>query len=795
MKKLIFIICFLMWAGLANAATYYVNNVGGDNTRNTTQAQVISTPWATIQKCADNTVAGDTCVVIASGTPYNEVVTEGTNGTSGNLITYVSRPHGAVVRGFNFASRSYTRIIGFEVTHLSNETASINVAGGSYNQILYNYVHHVNGGINLGSTTTTYNIVRGNIVEFVGCPASGPCMTSAAVTLKGAKNLFEYNSFAHISDYFPISATAATNGYNIMRNNYLGHCYFSDAPDNTHTDGNAECTGVGTASDHTGSYSASCCTGSKTGTCTARHIDSIQNNTLSNYILFEKNYHDYGSDSDVTDRHGILARLANATGMKLRENFSNYVTTSWYSGGSGFRMYNNTILNGRSYLVYGYLYAATNGKGFNNIFSNPSLVSSTRPYYLYTSPSGSELVADYDIWYNYSTYSLGGTPATWSGGSRAAITATATDPKLETNFVLKSDSPAKGAGISLTLANGAGDTTTTLVVDDAQPFVGQDWGVLEASGSAYGDTIIIGTNDPVKITAINYAENTITIASAQSWADNAAIRLSHQSAAMDIGAYPYKASYALTGTWALSEGTVTVTPSDASLVRFVEVLENGIPVGVDYTSPYTVSGVGEGTVTVKMFRMFASNDPIVAATQSGDSTAPTLAEVTPVTTPSQNMNPSYVFSSDEAGSITYGGTCGTGSLANAIAGNNTVTWTLAVGTYSNCTITVNDGANSSDPLAVTEFVIQEEPNYTLTVTKTGTGCKVVTSPTSDIDCGSTCSAVLGSGTTTQLFVVSDPGWQDAVIGGDCASDGTVTMSSAKTCTAVCKEKKVLNCSR
>lgn len=91
---------------------------------------------------------------------------------------------------------------------------------------------------------------------------------------------------------------------------------------------------------------------------------------------------------------------------------------------------------------------------------------------------------------------------------------------------------------------------------------------------------------------------------------------------------------------------------------------------------------------------------------TADETAPTLAEVTPVTTPSTNQAPSYVFSSNEAGTVTYGGTCGAGDLSTAISGNNTVSWNLAVGTYSDCTITVTDVAqNASTPLAVTEFVI------------------------------------------------------------------------------------------
>jgi hypothetical protein len=101
--------------------------------------------------------------------------------------------------------------------------------------------------------------------------------------------------------------------------------------------------------------------------------------------------------------------------------------------------------------------------------------------------------------------------------------------------------------------------------------------------------------------------------------------------------------------------------------------------------------------------------PDIGAFESGasaDTTAPVTAEVTPVSTPSPNQAPSYVFSSDEAGTVTYGGTCGNGSLSTAIVGNNTTSWALGIATYSDCTITVTDAAsNASTPLAVQEFVI------------------------------------------------------------------------------------------
>jgi hypothetical protein len=91
-----------------------------------------------------------------------------------------------------------------------------------------------------------------------------------------------------------------------------------------------------------------------------------------------------------------------------------------------------------------------------------------------------------------------------------------------------------------------------------------------------------------------------------------------------------------------------------------------------------------------------------------DTTAPILAEVTAVTTPYNDTTPAYTFSSTEAGTITYGGSC-TSSTTSASSGNNAITFsTLSNGTYDNCTVMVTDNAsNSSNSLAITRFTVDD----------------------------------------------------------------------------------------
>ena len=71
-------------------------------------------------------------------------------------------------------------------------------------------------------------------------------------------------------------------------------------------------------------------------------------------------------------------------------------------------------------------------------------------------------------------------------------------------------------------------------------------------------------------------------------------------------------------------------------------------------------------------------------TSSGFQTGvpPILTEVTVVTTPTNDSTPNYTFSSTEAGTITYGGSCSS-STTSATTGNNTITLvSLSDGTYS-----------------------------------------------------------------------------------------------------------------
>jgi hypothetical protein len=98
-----------------------------------------------------------------------------------------------------------------------------------------------------------------------------------------------------------------------------------------------------------------------------------------------------------------------------------------------------------------------------------------------------------------------------------------------------------------------------------------------------------------------------------------------------------------------------------------------------------------------------TSDNLSVSSFTIDTVKPVLGQVTAVTSPT-NATPGYAFSSDEAGTISYGG-CSPGGTS-AINGTNSISFgTLSEGSHS-CTITVTDSAgNASSALSVNTFVV------------------------------------------------------------------------------------------
>jgi uncharacterized repeat protein (TIGR02543 family) len=143
-------------------------------------------------------------------------------------------------------------------------------------------------------------------------------------------------------------------------------------------------------------------------------------------------------------------------------------------------------------------------------------------------------------------------------------------------------------------------------------------------------------------------------------------------------------------------------------------------------------------------------------------------------------------------SSTGGISCGTACSAS-IASGTAVTLTAAAGTNSTfggwsgaCTGTSTCVVTMTAAQSVTATFTATTPSYALTVTKAGTGSGTVTSSTGGINCGSTCSASILSGTVVTLSASAASGssftsWSGACTGT--AATCTVTMSAAQSVTA------------
>lgn len=126
-------------------------------------------------------------------------------------------------------------------------------------------------------------------------------------------------------------------------------------------------------------------------------------------------------------------------------------------------------------------------------------------------------------------------------------------------------------------------------------------------------------------------------------------------------------------------------------------------------------------------------------------------------------------------------TCTNSRTVYQSEGNGTYgyTGTKVIDAASNALATID-----SSPTAVNMSTeIETPPALTLTISS-HTGAVVTSSP-SGLNCGSTCSADFENGTVVTVSGYCLQNYTTLAIGGDCASNGTVTVNGAKSCTATC----------
>ena len=227
----------------------------------------------------------------------------------------------------------------------------------------------------------------------------------------------------------------------------------------------------------------------------------------------------------------------------------------------------------------------------------------------------------------------------------------------------------------------------------------------------------------------------------------------------------------------IAEVTAVITPTNDTTPNytFSSTVAGTITYGGSCSSNTTSAISENNTITLNTLSEGTYSDCTIVVTDATgnvsntlvitsfilDLTAPTLAEVTAVTTLTNDTTPNYTFSSDEVGTITYGGSC-TSSTTSASSGNNAISFsTLSDGTYSDCTIKVTDSlAYESSSLSVSSFTIDSTAPVIAQVT-------AVPSPTND---------------TTLSYTFSSTEAGTISYGGSCSSDNTSAMADNNTIT-------------
>jgi hypothetical protein len=507
---------------------------------------------------------------------YNERPALRKSGTAeAGYINFVGNAAGgrAVVRGFEVMA-DYIRIIGFEITHVDTTFSRTILFSGMRTkiEILDNYIHHVygeGGTIRAMNTTTSHIVVRGNEIDQTSCVPGRSCIGNGWA-IQGSSSserwLVEYNTFRRMGDFVNLYGR-----HHIIRNNYMHDFRNSHFPDGRGDTLHADFFQPG--SDGPGSQ-------------TNHHV--YESNLLGDNIELHSHILQMRNNTTPNNQYEILFR------GNVAYNLGSYALMA--RGVHRLRHYNNVFyrMNQRQLrkAIFDYhpearIYPSIGSHNFNNIISN----TGGRQGGPFSISGASTLKASNNLCH--------------SAGSHESCVSTA-DPLFsnvaEKDFTLLADSPAIGAGTSITVVTSPTGTGNSFDVEDSA-FFNDGYGIAE------GDIIRVGANAEARITAI--ASNTITLDKDVRWFKGDGVYWRNQDSSPDIGAYEYrKGGYGITITLnytyadaARREIAITADVNDQSLVRFVEFWVDGIPVFKDYDAPYHYSwkagGEDKGTHRIK----------------------------------------------------------------------------------------------------------------------------------------------------------------------------------------------------
>ncbi len=334
-------------------------------------------------------------------------------------------------------------------------------------------------------------------------------------------------------------------------------------------------------------------------------------------------------------------------------------------------------------------------------------------------------------------------------------------------------------------------TFVTTPTNDSTPdytFSSDEAGTITYGGSCSSTTTsAVEGNNTITLVSLNegtYSDCTITVTDE---AGNISITLTITSFTLDT-TVPVISGSTITTPTNDSTPNYTFSSDEAGTITYGGSCSSANKSAISGNNIITLNSLSDGTYSNCTLTVTdsAGNSVTLNITSFTVAIPPTIEEVTFVTTPTNDSTPDYTFSSDEAGTITYGGSCSS-TTTSAIVGNNTITLvSLNEETYSDCTITVTDSAgNVSNTITLTSFIVDLTAATLAEVT-------AVTTPDNDstpdytfssseagrITYGGSCFSITTSATTDNntitLISLSDGPYSDCTI--------TVTDSAGNSVT-------------
>lgn len=576
--------------GVHVAAPLVAPPVGGLNCGDAT-TRCVPSEYATIDACWEAANAGDTCLVSA-GT-YAEVPTSTRNGTSGNTITFVAS--GTVTMcGWTFTSNSYIRVIGFTITRSpcggANNLVQFNTTN-SFLEFWNNEFTGTQGSAFAPNATPTNNfIVFGNEFHHIAETSGNQEM----IVLEGDNNFVAYNSIHDIA-YLAVNITGGSD--NRFYNQYMYNIHAAGGPNHP------DCYFFGNAPGfpfNRNLFESSFCIG-------------LPTNGDSKWIQYS-NAQVGASNSSYTV---VRREVAHNHGSGYGANQANTANISWMS------LYQNTEVEGIRFTgsTTGYNFLANdNGAAqidhsyfHNNLLWEAwaeSITTNVRGFFFQGTPGNESF--DYNLGYDPDGSVTFVAPWTDQAHPRTNVNPLLTNVAADDFTLSSSSSAAFGTAGPLTTTSGSGTGTTFNVQTGfGRIFFGDNTSISQYGGNlVVGDVLCVGT-DIVQVSSI--ATDAITVTSSFTWANGDPVYFG-DDCSPDIGAFPYKAGgYTITATYVNSGGTVTTTPNDISLVRFVICYSDGVPYAVDNASPYTCPSPS-GTLAVRVYPLYANTPRWVVAT-------------------------------------------------------------------------------------------------------------------------------------------------------------------------------------